>query len=132
MHGVGQGSRGGARQRVDGHRLGVLPQRGQLVQQAHAVGGPLAQADDAARAHADARRAHRLQRRQPVLGRPGSSITLGQYTARRQRRPPPADRQPLDHISCPHHFTCMPDAQESLWHAGGARASYFRELVILL
>ena len=47
----------------------MLPQRGQLVQQAHAVGGPLAQADDAARAHADARRAHRLQRRQPVLRR---------------------------------------------------------------
>mmetsp|Transcript_34794 Transcript_34794/g.88138 ORF Transcript_34794/g.88138 Transcript_34794/m.88138 type:complete len:329 (+) Transcript_34794:387-1373(+) len=54
-------------QAVDGHRLWVRGQCGQLVDETHAVLRPLAQPDDAARAHADARLAHRLQRVEPVL-----------------------------------------------------------------
>ena len=65
-------------QRVDGHRLGVLRQRGQLVQEPYAVQVALAHAYDATGAHADARAAHRRQRVQPVLPGAGlkTSVTL--------------------------------------------------------
>ena len=51
---VSQGRAGHAHQAVDGHRLGVRLQVGQLRNQARTVHGRFAHAHDAAAAHADA------------------------------------------------------------------------------
>ena len=54
-------------ERVDGHRLGVFGQRREGVQQRDAIGVFLAQSEDPAAAHADARVAHVGDGLQPVL-----------------------------------------------------------------
>jgi hypothetical protein len=70
-------------QGVDGHRLRVLWEGGQLVQQAHTVHGALAKANDAACAHRDAGRPHARKRVQPVLRMP--AVVLSRSTLHTDR-----------------------------------------------